>query len=227
MENYLTFIKNVGKDKSGKTIGLYICKCGVEKEILNSNVNSGKTKSCGCYHKSLRPTLTHGLSNHPLFRVWNSMIERCYKPYNKQYKNYGAKGVKVCDEWLNDFLSFYNWCIATGWQKGLQVDKDIIAKRLGVKPDLYSPQRCSLVSSRSNCNSKINNTYVTYNGESKTYGEWAYQYNLPAPTLRKRILNGWNLKDALTYPVGSKGGSIKERRYTRGVDIKYSFGYIN
>lgn len=220
MKNYLTFIKNVGSDKHGKTVGLYKCICGNEKEINNNNVKRGKTISCGCYKSKLRPTLTHGLSSHPLFRIWNAMNERCTKENNKDYDNYGGRGVRVCDEWRDNFKSFYNWAIENSWQKGLEIDKDIKGDGL-----LYSPETCTITTHTDNCNSKRNNTYLTFKGETKTYAEWSRQYNLKRTILRYRIKSGWDIEDALTYSVQKHGGSVANNRYKRS--IKYSFGYIN
>lgn len=217
MKSYLTFIKNVRSDKHGKTIGLYRCICGNEKEISNNNVKRGGTISCGCYKAKLKPTLSHGLSNHPLFRVWNSMIERCTKINNKCYASYGGRGVRVCKEWEEDFMSFYDWCISNGWQSGLEIDKDIKGNGL-----LYSPETCAIVTHVENCNSKRNNAYLTFKGETKTYAEWSRRYNLKRTILRDRILKGWDIEDALTFPVKKKGGYNK---YIRS--IRYSFGVSN
>lgn len=71
----------------------------------------------------------HGLSKHPLHNVWHGIKCRCYGKSSKGYNNYGALGVIMCDEWKNNFKSFYDWAISNGWEKGLQIDKDIKAKK--------------------------------------------------------------------------------------------------
>ncbi len=93
---------------------------------------------------------THGLSRHPLYYVWQAMKMRCYNENYKDYKYYGAKGVKMCDEWFNDFEPFYKWAMNNGYKKGLQVDKDI--KGIG---KLYGPDSCVFVTP------KINSQYAS------------------------------------------------------------------
>lgn len=101
-----------------------ICICGKTTEVSVAKFKSGHTKSCGCYkEKKFKERVTkHGLSTHPLYEVYCSMKQRCYNPNNKavSYKN---KGIKICEEWLNDFLSFYDWALENGWEKGLHIDR--------------------------------------------------------------------------------------------------------
>ena len=108
-ESKLTFLKDLGMRLVGsghKRYALYNCECGKTKEILVSHVKSGKIKSCGCYQKrmalrklKLLNINSSGLSKHPLYSTWKSMIQRCYLKSHKSYPNYGGKGIKVCDEW--------------------------------------------------------------------------------------------------------------------------------
>ena len=75
--------------------GLYKCVCGNEFNSQIQDVKSGKTKSCGCLK------VTHGLKSHRLYSVWKAMISRCTNQANKGYKNYGGRGITVCDRWLD------------------------------------------------------------------------------------------------------------------------------
>jgi hypothetical protein len=109
---------------------------------------------------------------------------------------YGGKGVRMCDEWLNDFLKFQEWAIANGWEKGLQVDKDIKAKALGVEPLLYSPEFCSIVNGVDNMNSTSANFVINHNGESKTLAQWARAIGMNRATIRQRLRSGWDTEDA-------------------------------
>lgn len=89
-----------------------ICECGNEKIILVDSLRSGKSKSCGCYNKEVvkkRNTeikKTHGKYNHYLYSTWKSMKTRCLNPNCKAYENYGGRGIKVCDRWLESFNNF-------------------------------------------------------------------------------------------------------------------------
>ena len=77
------------------------CDCGNETAVYLMKLRSGKTKSCGCFRKekTKETMMTHGLGNHKLYSVWNGMMQRCNNTKCPEYKNYGARGIKVSDEW--------------------------------------------------------------------------------------------------------------------------------
>lgn len=116
--------RNNGKPRR---ILLCRCDCGKEKEILFQSFTVGRVASCGCFQKQVVKTgayaKKHGLSSHPLFTVWRRMIERCTVQNSKNYKNYGARGISVCSEWLNNPQSFVAWCLENGWRHGLELDR--------------------------------------------------------------------------------------------------------
>ena len=92
----------------------------------------------------------HNISKHPLYNVYNNMINRCYDTNNKSYNDYGARGVVVCDEWKNSIDNFYNWAIKNNWELGLHLDKDIKGNGF-----LYSPNTCTFVTPKVNSNKRI------------------------------------------------------------------------
>jgi hypothetical protein len=99
---------------SGKSIRQFRCSCvcGNEKNILLTNLRKGYTTSCGCFNKEnmknlAKDTLTkHGKVCHTLYATWVEMKQRCSNPNNKNYKDYGGRGIKVCDRWINSFPNF-------------------------------------------------------------------------------------------------------------------------
>lgn len=96
----------------GKTHGaLWLCKCdcGNERVVISSNLIRGNSTSCGCYSNEIANLkhLVHGLRKHPLYMTWADMKSRCYNEGTPAYKWYGARGITICDEWKDDFLSFY------------------------------------------------------------------------------------------------------------------------
>jgi hypothetical protein len=84
------------------------CDCGNEKNIRLSSLRSGNTHSCGCHQKerAIETKTTHGLRYHPIYKTWEGMKYRCYNSNAKYYKNYGGRGITICDRWLNSFENF-------------------------------------------------------------------------------------------------------------------------
>ena len=194
----LTIISFEGVVKNRGTSIKVKCDCGSTKIAYLSELLNGHTKSCGCLRSNnfiVRST-KHNLTAHPLFHIWNGMKYRCYNQKYKGYKNYGAKGVVVCDEWKHDFLAFYTWAIKNNYQKGLQLDKDIKGNGM-----LYSPQTCSFVTRTENMRYTSRAKLLTLNGETKPMSEWAEITGLSYATIKIRIFRRkWNVEKALTEP---------------------------
>lgn len=195
----LTIMENVNSSIGGHKMISAICDCGIVREYRLSSIISGHTVSCGCLNKENK--IKHGHVYHPLYKTYECMKERCYKSKNDNYGNYGARGVIVCDEWKNNFLSFYNWAIVNGWKKGLQLDKDIIPKKLGISNLLYSPENCCFVTPKVNSRNKSNNTILTFRGKSLCISEWADILNINKNAIGLRIKHGWSIERTLTTPV--------------------------
>lgn len=114
----LTLVRKIPKTRPVKAI--YRCECGVEKEFYQSNVMRGKSRSCGCLNKELatarmadhsdafsRGNPTHGKCRTGAYSSWLAMIQRCTNPNRDNYKDYGGRGIKVCDRWLHSFEAFH------------------------------------------------------------------------------------------------------------------------
>lgn len=143
----LLVVSNIVESKNGKSLINCLCDCGTTKVLEAMAVKRGHYKSCGC---NQFPTTTKQYREHPLYDVWKGMKARCRDKNNISYKNYGAKGVTVCEEWKINFKSFYDWAMTNGWTNGMQIDKDIIPKKLGIPSILYSPEMCSVVTAKEN-----------------------------------------------------------------------------
>lgn len=188
--SFLSFIKRTfiapARGGDGKrSMGLYKCKCGNTAELCITKVKNGHIKSCGCIKKLM--FYKHGYARHPLYVVLQSMKTRCYYKKSSGFKNYGAIGVRVCDEWLNNSEKFIEWALLNGWKKGLQIDKDIIPNRLGIEPKLYSPEMCCIVSSKVNNRTKKTNRNISLNNTTKTITEWSENLGIHLNTLRNRL----------------------------------------
>lgn len=121
----MTVIKRVENATNYQKRYLCKCDCGKEKIVYYCNLIKNHTTSCGCKRsKNLKDiATTHGLSNTRLFRIWCEMKHRCYLKSDTNYFKYGARGIKVCEEWKNDFVNFYNWSINNGYKEDLTIDR--------------------------------------------------------------------------------------------------------
>jgi len=144
-----------------------VCDCGENVIVYANHLKNGSTRSCGCLRSILlKERLTkHGLSGHLLYGVWHGMHRRCENESHVAYNGYGGSGVTVAPEW-DDYETFYNWAIANGWEKGLQIDKDILGDGL-----IYSPKTCMFVipklNSRHKKVTKLTEESVKYIRDSK------------------------------------------------------------
>lgn len=191
----LTITKSLPSEKYRKYV-LVKCNCGNVKRMAFDKLIYGRNKTCGCADgdrgKKIR---THGLRKHPLYTVWNNMKCRCKYESSVGYENYGGRGVRVCDEWENSFINFYNWAIKNGWERGLDIDKDIIGDGM-----IYSPQTCCFVTGKRNNNATRKNRYLEYNGEIMSMSEMSEKHNVNYYLLRKRLHMGWDVKSAIETP---------------------------
>lgn len=107
---YVDFLGYVqGKVSGNNRYGIFVCKCGEMRERQVWNVLSGSNKSCGCKPRKNKAKPTPRLAGNEsaqLRWVWYSMIQRCTRPTHHAYKNYGGRGIKVCDRWMKSFSAF-------------------------------------------------------------------------------------------------------------------------
>lgn len=189
----LTALKYVGNSK-----WLCKCDCGNETRVNAYKLTSGHTKSCGClkhngYH------YTHKLGKPKTYSHWVNMKTRCLSRNNAKYKDYGARGITICDEWL-DFKNFHEWAINNGFKDDLTLD------RIDVNGN-YEPSNCRWITMFEQASNKRNTRWVTFNGITDTIKGWSKRLNMPHGTLWNRIIkNNWNVEKALTTPVQKKKG---------------------
>lgn len=126
----LTVIEYLGKGR-----WLCACECGNRKAVSGPHLRSGATKSCGCLHSDqLKRSLTkHGGSKTRLYRIWLGMRKRCSNENCRAYERYGARGIKVCEEWSESFEAFRAWSLANGYADDLSIDR--IDNDCGYSPD--------------------------------------------------------------------------------------------
>lgn len=150
-------------EKRGGVIWLCDCECGNTIEVLTKRLTSGNTKSCGCLKKEMHKT--HGLSDTRLYKIWMKTRYKCNNPNNKRYKDYGGRGIKICDEWANDFISFYKWSMENGYEDNLTID------RIDVDGN-YEPSNCRWVDNDVQAHNKRLDKLYTYNGKTLSVRDW-------------------------------------------------------
>lgn len=181
----------VNKNGSHSTAWVCQCDCGNIKTVVATSLLSGATKSCGCL--ALQTRTTHGKSKTRLYNTWTNIKQRCYNPNNNHYKNYGGRGIKMCDEWRYDYDTFEYWAYQNGYNDSLTID------RICNDGD-YTPENCRWVTKVIQDNNKRTNVVIEYNGESHTIMEWSRILDIPYSTLQSRHKLGWSTKQIIETP---------------------------
>lgn len=170
----LTVLSLSDKRSGRKTYWNCVCDCGNEKLVRSDSLKT--TKSCGCLKReqdmiNLGIINNHGMTNHTLYGRWNAMIHRCENNKSHAYKNYGARGIKVCEDW-KDILKFIEWAENNGFEEGLTLE------RIDVDGN-YEPDNCEWIPMEQQHYNKTTSVYHTHNGETLTTMQWTHKYNIP------------------------------------------------
>jgi len=182
--NYLTAIKYMPGGS-----WLWRCDCGNSKDIITGKVTSGQTKSCGCLAKV--NAVKHGLIDTKEYIVWSNMKARCLNPKSSVYKNYGGRGITICNEWVNSFVTFFN----DMGQCPVGMSLDRLDNDKG-----YSKENCKWRTVTEQNRNRRSNVLVTYNNIEKPLTQWCDELNLNYKQVFARIHQlHWSIEKALTY----------------------------
>ena len=177
----------------------YLCHCNhcqQDSHVLKGNFLKGATRCKHCIGRNTDGKKSqHGQSKTKLYRVWNTMCQRCTNPQVERYPRYGGRGIRLCDAW-QQFIPFKDWALAHGYQDGLTID------RLDTDGD-YTPENCRWTTPTEQANNRRTTRTLTAFGESKSLANWTRDPRclVTSTTLNRRLQLGWAVEAALTEPL--------------------------
>ena len=181
--------------RRGHTAALLRCSCGTVRILKVDALSRGCSRSCGCFGTEMNPYRhrVHGLSEQPLYYIWKQIRYRCEEPSCRGFKNYGGRGIKVCERWscVENFIAD----MGPTYQKGLSIER-----KNNEGP--YSPENCRWATQQEQMNNTRLSVRFSMMGQTHTLPEWARLMKINMRTLRNRIIrSGWPVERALTEPV--------------------------
>lgn len=192
-----------------------LCDCGNEITTARSSLLAGRTRSCGCLARESSARIIkkvnddgatnhnwkHGLSRTRLYRVWTDIKSRCINSSVPEFKWYGGRGIKICDEWKDSFSKFKDWAVSNGYADNLTIDR--------IDNDgNYCPENCRWATMKEQCRNRSSNRVF----EGKTFIEWEEQLGVKPGTIAGRIHKGWSIQQAVSTPKCEHRG--KRYRFT-------------
>ena len=180
--------------KGKRTYWNCICDCGKEKRVDGQHLRSKKIVSCGCYSIERFSNLNkkHSKSNTRIYGIWAGIKSRCYDINCKSYSNYGGRGITICDEWKNDFMSFYSWAMQNGYKEDLTIDRID-------NNGSYEPSNCRWVNRYVQSNNTRNTIIIEFKGEKYSAKQFCSLLNINY----KKFLYGFhklnNIDEAILY----------------------------
>lgn len=199
----------IHKNGRTETVSIVRCDCGEVKHIRNCSLTSGATISCGCHKREStvarnKKMAITGMTHSRIYTIFRGMHARCENPKHAGYKNYGAKGISVCDEW-GDFRAFYEWAIANGYGDNLTLDR--IDSSLG-----YFPSNCRFITIAEQERNKAGVKLYDHEGRSLTIPQIAEEIGISRQSLYNRIKAGVR-EDIAFSAVPHKGNNFKKGVY--------------
>ena len=196
----LLVIDLLPQEKRRAAVWQCVCDCGKRRNVSSSNLRRGYTQSCGCLRiENAKRTIlingdtsTHNMTGSTEYRSWQSMKKRCYDVKDRYFKNYGGRGIKVCDRWVNSFEKFIS-------DMGKKPSPELTLDRYPNKNGNYEPTNCRWATQLQQQNNRTDNRIIEYNGLSLTLTEWSEKTGIKRNTIKERIrAYGWSVEQALT-----------------------------
>ncbi len=172
-----------------------LCDCGNVTIVRGKNLKSGAVKSCGCRRKTNPSSQTHNMSKTRLYHEWASIKNRCYNKNLKTYKDYGGRGIEVCDEWKHSFEAFRDWAFENGYSDDLTIER--------INFDMnYCPENCKWIPFNEQQKNRRICYSIEYMGKTQNLTDWCRELNLPFGVVHNRVKKlGWSFERAISEPV--------------------------
>lgn len=177
-----------GRNRHGHKLVLCHCDCGSSLVAVEQSLKSGNTKSCGCLKHKAPPNKTHGARNTRAYSVWWNMKTRCERTNSRYFKDYGARGIKICQRW-QDFSVF----LADMGQPPEGFTLDRIDNDKG-----YEPGNVRWADRKAQANNRRSNRLIEHDGRTQTLQQWANETGVKRATIAHRLDSGWTEAKALS-----------------------------
>lgn len=164
------------------------CDCGMITSAHPYSLTSGNTKSCGCLKGKTPRVDGHGMVGTKEYRAWGHMWSRCTNPKVKSYRNYGGRGISVCDRWIS-FRNFFD-------DMGKSPSAEHSIDRVDNDGD-YNPGNCRWATVKEQRRNKRDNRILVIDGERRTLAEWAEKFGVLYKTAHNRLRMGWSPREAV------------------------------
>lgn len=179
-----------------------ICECGQTAIVIAKALRRGVTTSCGCLQRERASTANtrHGQTvsgRSGAYRTWQAMLTRCTNPNQRSYRDYGGRGIDVCERWLGSFEAFF----ADMGERPAGLTIDRIDNARG-----YDPGNCRWATRVEQQRNSRATKFVTVDGTSDTLAGWAERTGIPATAIRARIARGWSAMRAVSTPLKTTQG---------------------
>jgi hypothetical protein len=191
----LTVVSEISVESGKRRRVSCVCDCGNKTNVIAITLMFGKTISCGCYKNKvlIERSTTHGKTGTREYRAWYSIKRRCNTSSYCNYKNYGGRGITVCDRWKDSFENFY--ADMGDAPEGTSID------RIDNNGN-YEPSNCRWATDKEQRRNMRTNHMITFSNKTQCVADWASELGISQSAIYSRLnkLN-WSIEKSLTTPL--------------------------
>ncbi len=166
-----------------------VCECGVVKDISRCSLRNGFSKSCGCLNEEVVHGIEHGMTRSPEWVAWINMRTRCLNQNNNHWRNYGGRGIKICQRWLDSFVNFY---ADMGPSNGMTIERDDVNGN-------YEPNNCRWIPSEDQSRNKTTTRKITAFGREQLFIDWARELDMKPSHLHYHLKTGRTIEEIVKF----------------------------